>query len=176
MSRLQTSDNAQRTLFLASSIFTACLISVAAVEAGQTDTSGVEANNDILANPADSASTKNVLANTLTPRGALLRSAVLPGWGQTRNGHYTKAALFSTAAVGFLVASAVETRNLGEANKTEHETVAGRRNTCLLLFFTTVTFAALDAYVDTHLANVGVSASTRIDRRRTDLSLFLPLH
>ena len=93
----------------------------------------------------------------LTPRGALWRSALVPGWGQWRNGRHIKAVLFSAAAAGFAGAGISETRNLNRALASERQAVAGRRNTRLLLFVATATFSALDAYVDAHLADFGVS-------------------
>ena len=93
----------------------------------------------------------------LTPRGALWRSALVPGWGQLRNRRHIKAVLFSAAAAGFAGASISETRNLNRADASERQAAAGRRNTRLLLFVATATFAALDAYVDAHLADFGVS-------------------
>ena len=93
----------------------------------------------------------------LTPKGALWRSALFPGWGQLRNGRHIKAALFSAAAAGFAGASISETRNLNRAEASERQAAAGRRNTRLLLFLVTATFSAIDAYVDAHLADFGVS-------------------
>ena len=74
-----------------------------------------------------------------------------------RNRRHIKAVLFSAAAAGFAGASISETRNLNRADASERQAAAGRRNTRLLLFVATATFAALDAYVDAHLADFGVS-------------------
>ena len=74
-----------------------------------------------------------------------------------RNRRHIKAVLFSAAAAGFAGASIAETRNLNRAAASERQAVAGRRNTRLLLFVATATFSALDAYVDAHLADFGVS-------------------
>lgn len=106
----------------------------------------------------------------LTPKGALWRSALVPGWGQFRNGRHIKAVLFSAAAAGFAGASISETRNLNRIEDSERQAVAGRRNTRLLLFVATATFSALDAYVDAHLADFGVSLAGGTDFP-ADLSL-----
>ena len=98
-----------------------------------------------------------------TPKGALWRSALIPGWGQLRNGRYFKAVLFSAAAAGFAGASISETRNLDRAEAPERQAAAGRRNTRLLLFIATATFSALDAYVDAHLADFGLSLAGSSD-------------
>ena len=95
-------------------------------------------------------------ANTLTPRGALLRSAILPGWGQLRNGKHAKAVLFAGAAGGFLTAAILDLRAVRRAvTPKEEEDLAARRNTRFLYFFMAATLSALDAFVDTHLADFG---------------------
>ena len=43
--------------------------------------------------------------SSLSPREALIRSAVLPGWGQYSNGHPLKAALFGTSTAAFVAAT-----------------------------------------------------------------------
>ena len=126
------------------------------------------------------------------PRAALIRSALVPGWGQLDNGHPLKAALFAGTAAGFLAAVVVERDNLsgtdaeiGDARdalaslvaaggddpqlrariaqlESDFEDQAARRNTRLLYLFTTATLAAVDAYVDAHLADFG-SAGTSVD-------------
>lgn len=98
-------------------------------------------------------------AARLTPRQVLIRSAIVPGWGQLAGGHPYKALLFAAAAGGFLGAASVEWRAIDDAaDASEQEWRAARRNTRLLWFFTSVTAAALDAYVDAHLADFGGSA------------------
>ena len=120
---------------------------------------------------ADTANRELVPAKArLTPKGALWRSALVPGWGQLRNGRYIKAVLFSSSAVAFAGASVSETRNLGSVEGQDRQAAAGRRNTRLLLFIATATFSALDAYVDAHLADFGLSLGNRLDLA-PDLSL-----
>lgn len=43
--------------------------------------------------------------SSLSPREALIRSAMLPGWGQYSNGHPLKAALFGTSTAAFVAAT-----------------------------------------------------------------------
>ncbi len=113
---------------------------------------------------ADTANREHATAKTrLTPKEALWRSALIPGWGQLRNGRYFKAVLFSAAAAGFAGAGISETRNLDRAEVAERQAAAGRRNTRLLLFIATATFSALDAYVDAHLADFGLSLAGSSD-------------
>ncbi len=104
--------------------------------------------------------------NTPTPRGVLLRSLVLPGWGQWANGRPFKALVFGGAAAGFLGKAAVEQRDLGRAadqgrDDEELQDRAARRNTWVLCLLATSTLAGLDAYVDAHLADFEVAARIR---------------
>ena len=113
-----------------------------------------------------------------TPRGALLRSAVLPGWGQVYNKRPLKGALFGTAALTLLGSGIAENRSLGQAQTPdEHEHRADRRNTRFLFLGLVATFAALDAYVDAHLADFDVEIAVDVDgdgeARRTALQLTL---
>ena len=88
------------------------------------------------------------------PQGALLRSAVLPGWGQYYNQKPWKALGFGVAATGFLTAAIFDLHSLRRAQTPEERRDrAARRNSRILYLGFTTTLAALDAYVDAHLAN-----------------------
>ena len=135
---------------------------------------------------SDSTNTATVeRATGPRPRTALIRSALLPGWGQLNNGRHFKATLFGGCAIGFLTAVLAERDNLSHTDKQirkahsslavlvatggddpqlrsrisqlegEFEDRAARRNTRLLYLFTTATLAAVDAYVDAHLDDFG---------------------
>ena len=92
---------------------------------------------------------------TKTPRGALLRST-LPGWGQHYNDQPIKMLFFSAASATALTAVVVEHRRIDTAPTPEiHQDRPARRNTRLLYFALCVSFAAIDAYVDAHLADFG---------------------
>ena len=110
-----------------------------------------------------------------TPRGALLRSAILPGWGQYYNKRPFKALLFGTTAAGFLGASILESRSLGQAGTAiEDQDRSARRNTRVLLLIATSTFAALDAFVDAHLAVLEIEPELEIEPGRATLALKIP--
>ena len=116
----------------------------------------------------------------------MMRSALVPGWGQYSNGHPLKATLFSASAVTFLAAAWSKIGDLGDTSdrielaerelraataegrsdiaslrerllalESEHEEDAARRNTYFLGLFATMTFSALDAYIDAHLVDFG---------------------
>ncbi|MEE2657412.1 MAG: hypothetical protein VX733_02840 [Candidatus Latescibacterota bacterium] len=106
----------------------------------------------------DSSAIDDTLAaaddSTTSPLRELWRSAVLPGWGQWSMGHEIKAVLFAGAAAGWLAAGVREAGRVSEAPAGRQEDRAARRNTRFLLYFTTATAAAVDAYVDAHLRDV----------------------
>ena len=92
--------------------------------------------------------------------GALLRSAVLPGWGQFYNGRPVKGLLFGAASATALTSVAVEHRRISSApTPEEHQDRTARRNSRLLYFALSVALAAIDAYVDAHLADFGAVRS-----------------
>ena len=132
-------------------------------------------------------STSASVDSTVTPRSALLRSALLPGWGQYSNDRPARAVLFGVSAGAFLTGAVLKVRDLDrigdrarnarnelrragvecggssssasclalEELEGKHENGAARRNTYFLGLFATITFAALEAYVDAHLTSVG---------------------
>ncbi len=114
--------------------------------------------------------------DSLVPRAALWRSALLPGWGQLYNGKPYKAAFFATISAGLLGIAIAEQLALDEAQTPfESEERAARRNTRILFFALSATFAALDAYVDAHLADFGASWSAEMRADGALLRLHLDL-
>ena len=110
---------------------------------------------------ADSTRTAQSGADTLlSAHGALLRSAVLPGWGQFYNGRPVKGLFFGAASATALTAVAIEHRRIRSApTPEEHQDRTARRNGHLLYFALSVALAAIDAYVDAHLADFGAVQS-----------------
>ena len=108
--------------------------------------------------------------------GALLRSAVLPGWGQFYNGRPVKGLFFGAASATALTAVAIEHRRIRSApTPEEHQDRTARRNGRLLYFALSVALAAIDAYVDAHLADFGAGLQVEMWRGRTWLRLKAPL-
>ncbi|MEW6749942.1 MAG: DUF5683 domain-containing protein [Candidatus Latescibacterota bacterium] len=115
------------------------------------------------ASPAQADSARADSASLPSPRGALLRSAVLPGWGQLYNHRPLKAAFSAAASATLLAATLSEQRSLADATTpAQHEHRAARRNTRLLLYAVSVTFSALDAYVDAHLATFAAEEPSQL--------------
>ena len=106
--------------------------------------------------------------------GALLRSAVLPGWGQFYNGRPVKGLLFGAASATALTSVVVEHRRIRSApTPEEHQDRTARRNSRLLYFALSVALAAIDAYVDAHLADFGTEVE--MQRGKAWLRLKAPL-
>lgn len=93
----------------------------------------------------------------LTPRGALWRSALIPGWGQLSMGHPFKAALFFGVGTAWLSAATSEGLRVGDATTAlQRQDRAARRNTRVLYYVLTATLAGIDAYVDAHLEDFDI--------------------
>ncbi|NKB69515.1 MAG: hypothetical protein GKR89_20795 [Candidatus Latescibacteria bacterium] len=98
-----------------------------------------------------------------SPVGALMRSVVLPGWGQYYNGRPYKAVMFGGAAAGFAATAVGEMGGPAGETLQEIDDRAARRNTRFLYLIGAVTFAALDAFVDAHLADVEIEPIVGMD-------------
>ena len=99
--------------------------------------------------------------------GALLRSAVLPGWGQFYNGRPVKGLFFGAATATALTSVVVEHRRINSApTPEEHQNRTARRNSRLLYFALSAALAATDAYVDAHLADFGAGATMQVEMQR----------
>ena len=105
-------------------------------------------------------------------QGALLRSAVLPGWGQFYNDRPVKGLFFGAASATALAAVVVEQRRIHPSRTPQqHQAHTSRRNSRLLYFALSVALAATDAYVDAHLANFGAEVQVEMRRRAAWLRL-----
>ena len=103
-----------------------------------------------------------------SPTGALLRSALIPGWGQLYNGKYIKAGIFAVGE-GYLIWHIC--RDWRDANRHESnfksstdpqyqalefdqfKKAEDRRNIKIWILALTVFYSMFDAYVDAHLAD-----------------------
>ena len=125
---------------------------------------------------ADSTRTVPSAATLPSAHGALLRSAVLPGWGQFYNGRPIKGLFFGAASATALTATVVGHRRIRSApTPEEHQDRTARRNSRLLYFALSVALAAIDAYVDAHLADFGAAMQVEMQRDRAWLRLKAPL-
>jgi hypothetical protein len=104
--------------------------------------------------------------HTQAPRKALIRSLVLPGWGQYANSRPFKALGVGAATVSLAGRVVAQQRALGRADRRgapdlELEDLAAGRNTRVLLLLTNATLAGIDAYVDAQLAGFELSLGPR---------------
>ena len=112
------------------------------------------------ATQVEADSTRTAQSPLPSAHGALLRSAVLPGWGQFYNGRPVKGLFFGAASATALTVVAIEHRRIRSApTPEEHQDRTARRNGRLLYFALSVALAAIDAYVDAHLADFGAVQS-----------------
>ena len=122
---------------------------------------------------AAGAETDSTRTDTLpSAHGALLRSAVLPGWGQFYNGRPVKGLFFGAASATALTSVVVEHRRIRSAPTPEaHQDRTARRNSRLLYLALSVALAAIDAYVDAHLADFGTEMQVEMRRGKAWLRL-----
>ena len=80
-------------------------------------------------------------------RGAVLRSVVLPGWGQFYNGKRVKGGVIATAEVASAVAWVVRRKKIKNRG-------IQARNIYLFSTIGIVLYSIADAYVDAHLSRV----------------------
>lgn len=109
-----------------------------------------------------------------SPKGALLRSAAYPGWGQLANGKPYKACIVMAVEAYFLGSAFSANRRAADADElasvatTQAEIAAledkraiyeDRRNAHLWWLGAAILYSMLDAYVDASLAGVGRGGS-----------------
>jgi hypothetical protein len=83
-----------------------------------------------------------------SPRGAMLRSIVLPGWGQWYNGRRFKAALAAGTEWTLIGMTIYEQRQWSRTGIITHET---RRNNYQWFLGLAIMLSMTDAYVDAYL-------------------------
>ncbi len=89
-----------------------------------------------------------------SPTGAMIRSLLIPGWGQFYNKKYFKAVLVFGAEVG-LLANSIYLNQQYKASRTiaEREFYINNRNLSNWWLVGTILFSMADAFVDAHLSN-----------------------
>ena len=88
-----------------------------------------------------------------SPGGALIRSAIIPGWGQLYNHRYVKAVIFFGAESYFVYKFYDEHQALDDiSGESRRESAKYDRNTWAWRFLAGYVINIADAYVDAHLA------------------------
>ncbi len=89
-----------------------------------------------------------------SPRGAMLRSALLPGWGQYYNGKLLKAALVFGVETFFVTSAIVRNQKVvASTDPVIRSYWIDQRNNMSWAFLATRLLSVLDAYVDAHLSD-----------------------
>jgi len=86
--------------------------------------------------------------------GAMIRSAIIPGWGQVYSGHYIKAGLIFAVESGLVISAINENRKADDVYETDYEAYLDRidrRNTLIWCTAGVIVYSMVDAYVDAHL-------------------------
>ena len=91
------------------------------------------------------------ILETRPPRGAMLRSLALPGWGQFYNRRTIKGSVIAAAQVSSTVAFFVRR---GQLNRRPLADAPSERNIFLYTTIGLILFSMGDAYVDAHLDQV----------------------
>jgi hypothetical protein len=103
---------------------------------------------------AEETSKRDSVSYKSVPKNALFKSLVMPGWGQWENKRHVKALGFATLSTSLLLYSLDAQVALSETQSpSHHQDLTAMRNTRILLFFLSSALAAIDAYVDAHLAD-----------------------
>ena len=143
-----------------SRFFAGILIAVALLTAANSLRAQNQFNRNFLMGgnsqaPPDTTKNKPLLRS---PRGALWRTLLFPGWGQWYNGKKAKAVLVFAAETG-LIANAIYWNQKAQSAATDYDRAFYENNRNLsnwwLLFM--IFMSATDAYVDAQLSDFDVS-------------------
>ena len=126
----------------------------------------------IMAAPAQSQPADSLPSKSVSPTGALVRSALVPGWGQFYNKKYIKAGVFALGE-SYLIYSIATNWKKADDHKSnfqgsadplyralefaEYEKYRDRRNLNLWIMAAALFYSMFDAYVDAHLADFNQS-------------------
>ena len=91
-----------------------------------------------------------------SPTGAMIRSVLIPGWGQLYTKHYVKGGLIFCLESGLVLSAIIEdkkARDVYQRNYKEYLDRIDRRNGYIWWTVGLIAFSMIDAYVDAHLFN-----------------------
>lgn len=104
----------------------------------------------------DSLSSKNdtVKTSIKSPTGAMIRSLIIPGWGQLYNKKYVKAILAFSAEIGLITNSIyLNQKYIASNTELEREFYINNRNLSNWWLVGVILFSMADALVDAHLSD-----------------------
>ncbi len=86
------------------------------------------------------------------PRGAMLRSIFVPGWGQFYNGKWFKGIVIAGTECGIVINSIIQNEYANNSvTSLEREFYLDNRNLSYWWLAGAILYSAIDAYVDAHL-------------------------
>jgi len=89
-----------------------------------------------------------------SPRGAMLRSLFVPGWGQLYNGKWLKAIVIAGAEIGLITNAVIQNQlAVRSTNIYEKEFYQNNRGLSIWWLAGIILYSMADAYVDAHLYN-----------------------
>jgi len=101
-----------------------------------------------------------------SPRGAMIRSILLPGWGQFYNGKWFKGILVAGTEIGLVVNAMIQNDFANKAqDKLERDFYIDNRNLSYWWLAAVILYSMTDAYVDAHLYDFDESTSLSLDVR-----------
>jgi hypothetical protein len=126
------------------------------------DANLVASISDTIPFPADSDSA-HANPKKKSPTGAMLRSLLVPGWGQFYNGKYFKAALVLGAETGLIATAIYWNQKASHANnQIDRRFYQRNRNTANWWLAGTILLSMLDAYIDAYLSDFDESPDLSI--------------
>ena len=100
--------------------------------------------------PADSV--KDKIPEKKNPRGAMLRSVFVPGWGQFYNGKWFKGIIVAGTECGIVINAIVQNEYAkNSVTSLEREFYLDNRNLSYWWLAGAILYSAIDAFVDAHL-------------------------
>jgi len=116
-------------------------------------------SNEKTQQPSDSPDTVKVEI-TKSPKGAMLRSLIVPGWGQFYNGKWFKGIIIGGTEVGLITNAIIQNQYAVQA-ETELEKEFYQENRSLSIWWlgAAILYSITDAFVDAHLYNFDDSPS-----------------
>ncbi len=114
-----------------------------------------------------------------SPRSAMYRSLIIPGWGQKYNGKNIKSALIFAGGVGIVTGIFVQhDRFKSAADPAEREFFLDDRNKLFWWLGAAIIYSSIDAFVDAYLqdfdVDMGVSSQSENDNQYTQITITLP--
>lgn len=128
-----------------------CLLSVVS-----SDAQGLNAGSQI----SDSTAT---VKKQKSPKGAMLRTLAIPGWGQLYNEQYIKAGLvFTVRSVLIGLAVHYQIQVNASTSAADRDFYKTRRNDAIVFYGIATLLSMIDAYIDAHLYDFDVGPELEI--------------